>query len=147
LCGNRAAASSTFPAAVDQALGLTASQRIEVTIDPPLGCRLCHENDSGGNGTNNAFGLDMLMSGAIGTAPSTVGPALAAIQRQNPRAVSDIVMGVNPNDDPLALSDDPVPMYGCGSVAASGTSFGDLMAAVGASLVIVAGRARRRRGS
>jgi hypothetical protein len=55
----------------------------------------------------------MKNSGAVGANPSTVRPALLTLQQNDPRAIADLEMGINPNDDPAALSSDPVPKYGC----------------------------------
>jgi hypothetical protein len=107
-------ASDTFPQAVDQHLMLSGASTVEAKIAPPDGCLLCHVSESGGDGTNNAFGAAMKRAGAVGTEPNTVGPALEGLKTEEPRAVDDITMGINPNDDPLALQGaPPQPEYGC----------------------------------
>ncbi|MCL2448965.1 MAG: hypothetical protein FWD17_08470, partial [Polyangiaceae bacterium] len=45
--------------------------------------------------------------------------ALGMMQQTNPRALDDLRMGQDPNNDPAALGGDPVPEYGCGSIATS----------------------------
>jgi hypothetical protein len=135
--------SPAFPAEVDKQLGLTGDMVIEKHIDPTTGCLLCHVVEQGGNGTNNAFGLEMKQAGVVGTETQTIGPALAQLAQENPRAIQDIRSGINPNDDPLATSGRPVPQYGCGSVAGAldGSAWGGgIAAAAGLAL------ARRRRG-
>jgi hypothetical protein len=109
-----AAASPTFPAVVDTDLDLTGAMTIERAAAPPDGCLLCHLTEQGGLGTNNAFGSMMLQNGTAPDETATVGPALDAIKTADPRAIQDIVDGINPNDDPMALQSAlPVPEYGC----------------------------------
>jgi hypothetical protein len=136
-------ASPSFPAAVDQALGLTGDAIVEKHIDPPMGCLLCHVVESGGAGTNNAFGHEMLNAGAMQDVTATIAPALATIGESNPRAIDDIRSGTNPNDDPTAAGDTPLPQYGCGSIAGAPNGAASGLA-WGAPLVLAA--ARRRRG-
>jgi hypothetical protein len=138
-------ASAGFPAAVDQALGLTGNAVVEKNIDPPSGCRLCHQTDNGGPGTNNAFGSEMKQAGLVGGETAKVATALQLVGQQNPQAIQDIRDGVNPNDDPAASAGRPVPQYGCGSV----TGAPDASACAGAGIVAAAGLAlaRRRRGA
>jgi MYXO-CTERM domain-containing protein len=110
-----AVASTSFPAVVDQHLKLTGATTVENAYPPAgMGCLLCHMTPSGGIGTNNTFGAKLREKGAVGAEPSTVGPALDALEQVDPRAIDDLVMGINPNDD----SEDPVrplpqPEYGC----------------------------------
>jgi hypothetical protein len=114
------AASTSFPSTVDTDLNLPAGW-VEKSVAPPDGCLLCHLVESGGFGTNNAFGLEMKRNGAIGGEPQTVAGALTTVGMSDPLAISDIKMGSNPNDDPKWLngstSTDPSPTYGCGSVS------------------------------
>jgi hypothetical protein len=116
-----AEASTTFPAAVDQALMLSGADTVENKFQPPnMGCLLCHVTPAGGDGTNNTFGSALKRAGAVGGNPNTVGPALSQLESQTPRAIDDIEMGVNPNDDPESLQGlPPQPLHGC-SVGASG---------------------------
>ena len=64
--------------------------------------------------TNNAFGAELRQQGAIGTRPSTVGPALDAVEMTDPHAIDDIRMGINPNDDHSSPTTAlPQPSFGC----------------------------------
>jgi hypothetical protein len=114
-----AIASSTFPAQVDATLSELAMMNVSIESGaaPPDGCLLCHKSESGGLGTNNAFGDMMKAAGAVAATPGTVKPALLKLAQSNPRAIMDVAEGTNPNNDPSALSSDPVPEYGCGSIA------------------------------
>jgi hypothetical protein len=140
-----------FPPVVDTDLHLSGSATIEKAVAPPDGCLLCHLTEQGGLGTNNRFGLEMLHSGAVAEETATIAPALDAIQASDPLAISDIKMGINPNDDPKWLSGststDPVPTYGCGSVSPAppnGFGSGVALASIVAAL-IARGTFRRRR--
>src|SRR5580658_7609165 len=93
-----------FPPVVDTDLDLSGSSTIEKAVAPPDGCLLCHLTEQGGLGTNNRFGLEMKHNGAVAEETATLGPALAAIEASDPLAISDIKMGINPNDDPKWLS-------------------------------------------
>lgn len=112
-----ARATPDFPPTVDQDLMLPAGW-VETKVAPPDGCHLCHVNGSQGGEPLTAFGTLMQDDGAVPyEAASTAASALAAVEAANPRAITDIKDGTNPNSDPTALNDDPVPQYGCGSVA------------------------------
>ena len=144
-----AVASPSFPATVDQDLMLTGSKTIEMGAAPPDGCLLCHTTEAGGLGTNNQFGTLMLQDGATAEEPATVGPALNEISTHEPRAITDIIMGINPNDDPTALEGAlPIPSYGCAvgpaheRRRASGWA---PLAALGLAWTGLAARRRRRR--
>ena len=138
-----AAASSSFPAAVDQHLMLTGTATVQVKVAPPDGCLLCHVTESGGFGTNNAFGASLKRDGAVGTEPNTVGPALDMIKMQQPRAVDDILMGINPIDDPESLQGAlPQPEYGC-SVGAPATRHEEAWCAILVALALFARSGRR----
>jgi hypothetical protein len=110
-----AAASTSFPAAVDQTLMLSAADTVESKFQPTgMGCLLCHMTPAGGNGTNNTFGSALKRAGAVGGNPNTVGPALDQLESQTPRAIDDIRMGIDPNDDPESLQGlPPQPLHGC----------------------------------
>lgn len=140
-----ASASPSFPAAVDQALGLTGDAIVEKHIDPPMGCLLCHVVESGGAGTNNAFGHELLNAGAMQDVTATIAPALGKIGESNPRAIDDIRSGTNPNDDPAAAGDTPVPQYGCGSIAGAPNGATSGLAWLGAPLVLAVAWRRRAR--
>jgi hypothetical protein len=147
-----ASASTTFPQAVDDHLKLTGNMRIEVAVAPPDGCLLCHMTEAGGFGTNNAFGTELRMHGAVGAEPSTVGPALDSLEASDPHSIDDISMGINPNNDhsmPIAVL--PQPEYGCTMTAPSGRET-DVPAAfiaalVGVALLRTGGRGGRRSGA
>jgi hypothetical protein len=110
-------ASATFPQRVDTDLTLVAPGLVE-NIDPPGGgCTLCHLSSAGGSGTNNVFGSMMKHAGCRGTITGSVDGALIKLEVTAPRAIADIRMGTDPNTDPLAVSGDPIPEYGCGSIA------------------------------
>jgi hypothetical protein len=139
-----AAASSSFPAAVDEHLKLTGADTVEARVAPKDGCLLCHVTESGGFGTNNAFGLALKRAGAVGTEPNTVGPALDVLQMQLPKAIDDILMGINPNDDPQSLEGTlPQPEYGC-SLAAPATRHEEAWSASLLALALLAWGARGR---
>jgi hypothetical protein len=113
-----AAASMTFPPIVDQHLKLTGAQTIERAVAPPDGCLLCHTTEKGGPGTNNAFGALLRQHGAVGGVPSTVAPALDAVEMDDPHAIDDIIMGINPNNDKATPTESlPQPSYGCSTAS------------------------------
>lgn len=145
-----AAGSATFPAQVDQTLSLTKT--VEQIVPSPSGnssgngCLLCHTTEAGGFNTNNAFGTMMKNSGAQGGYPRTVGPAILNLEQADPRAIADLVNGINPNNDPAALSSDPVPQYGCSASARGPGEWpesGEFMAIV--SFISLALRRRARK--
>jgi MYXO-CTERM domain-containing protein len=139
-----AAASTSFPSAVDEHLKLTGALTVENAYPPTgMGCLLCHVTPVGGFGTNNTFGTKLREKGAVGAVPSTVGPALDALAQVDPRAIDDLMMGINPNDDP----EDPVhplpqPEYGCAMNGAPSTNDAPWALAL-LALAAVAGSRRR----
>lgn len=137
-----AAASPSFPAAVDQALMLTGDAAYEKRVDPPNGCLLCHVVESGGNGTNNAFGHELLSAGVMPESTTSVPAALAVLGETHPRAIDDIRKGVNPNDDPAALGNAHVPQYGCGSIAGVSNARASGFASVAALALLATARRR-----
>jgi hypothetical protein len=91
----------------------------------------------------------MKHNGAVAEETATLGPALAAIEASDPLAISDIKMGVNPNDDPKWLSGsastDPVPTYGCGSMSpAPPNGFGNVIVLASIAAALIARGAFRR---
>jgi MYXO-CTERM domain-containing protein len=140
---SQAAASTSFPQQVDDHLKLTGAATIERAVAPPDGCLLCHQTELGGFGTNNAFGARLRQNGAVGAEPSTVGAALDALDRMDPRAIDDIMTGINPNDDP---EDDvpplPQPSYGC--TMSGGAAAGDEAWAAALLAIAVLATSRRR---
>jgi hypothetical protein len=123
-----AAASSSFPAAVDQHLMLMGMDTVKNKVAPPDGCLLCHVTENGGNGTNNAFGVALKRAGAVGTEANTVGPALDVLVGQAPRAVESLP---------------PQPEHGC-SVGAATTNHEEAWCASFVALALLASRAGRR---
>jgi uncharacterized protein (TIGR03382 family) len=142
-----AAASTSFPAAVDQHLNLTGGNTIEAKVAPPDGCLLCHMTESGGFDTNNAFGSELREHGAVGTETGTVGPALDAVEADDPHAIDDIRMGINPNNDTSTpIQALPQPGYGC-STGSSNPRDVDATAALAAAAlaaILVVNRRRPR---
>ena len=138
-----ARATPDFPPAVDADLMLPSGW-VETKVDSPDGCHLCHVNQQGGQPLT-AFGTLMQDDGAVPyEAASTAASALAAIGTADPKAIADIKNGTDPNLDPTALSGDPVPEYGCGSVAPGAPPGRAGGVALGA-LALGFGLARRRR--
>jgi MYXO-CTERM domain-containing protein len=115
----QARATADFPSKVDQHLMLPAGKI--ASIFPPDGCHLCHVNEIGGDPLTT-FGILMKSNGAVKNEDATVGPALDAIQMQDPQLIADLTMGKDPNLDMMqpTLSTDPVPGYGCLSVTPHG---------------------------
>jgi hypothetical protein len=134
-----AGATSSFPGVVQQHYML-----MQVAVDPPLGCRLCHVDDSGGVNLR-PFGL--LLSGTYGVQPYDEGSlrtALAALDAQNSPLAQDIKDGVDPNLE--AGNGDPSPAYGC-SAASVGRAKGEtrstgVVVLCGIALAVRRGRRR-----
>jgi hypothetical protein len=112
-----ARATPSFPADVQIHYGLSA-----VPVDPPLGCELCHMDDSGGlPPTLRPFGR--LLYTQLGVQPyddASLKTALGELDTQYTNLADDIATGKDPNDDlaggsegGAAIDQDPVPMYGC----------------------------------
>jgi hypothetical protein len=145
-----ASASPQYPCLVVAQLMLP-----QITIDPgppgspacpsntTNGCKLCHNNDSGGFNNNNAFGLLLKSYGLQPEEDQTLTAALDKIATDNPNAISDIKMGVSPADDPAVFSNNPVPEYGCqvGEAGRTGSAIGFM----GVSFVLAMAFARRLR--
>ena len=132
-----AAATPTFPGDVVAQLGLPM-----VTIDPPLGCKLCHANEIGGDPLT-VFGGLLKSFGATAYNDASLRAALANVQSNYPQLITDIQQSVDPNTDPT-IGSRPTPEYGCaaiaplpaeGSLAALGTALG---------LALALGSRRRR---
>jgi hypothetical protein len=150
LWGGSVFASTSFPAQVDQHLGLQDPKKVEdVDGQGPDGdgCLLCHTTLAGGLGTNNQFGQLLLRNGAVADEPGTIGPALDAIKMSDPTAIDDIEMGINPNDDPQAfVGQPPQPSYGC-DVAGSTPGREESLAAVSLCGAFAFAASRRRQRS
>ncbi|HSY24338.1 MAG TPA: hypothetical protein VK841_19555 [Polyangiaceae bacterium] len=105
-----AAATPTFPGDVVAQLGLPM-----VTIDPPLGCKLCHANEIGGDPLT-VFGGLLKSFGAMAYNDASLRAALANVQSNYPQLVTDIQQSIDPNTDPT-IGSRPTPEYGCAAIA------------------------------
>jgi len=149
-----AAASATFPGALQQQLGLKSPPY------PPLGCRLCHQTDAGGLKTaTKPFGRAVQKNGAVAAnVPSLIG-ALNALENDGTDSdkdgvgdIGELQTGTDPNvaessngmsEPPTA--DVPLPETGCALTIAAprGGSLGLLF--VGATLTFARRLVARRR--
>jgi hypothetical protein len=128
-----AAATPDFPGVVENQLGLT-----EVTVDPPLGCKLCHDSEQGGQGTLNAFGYLLQQNGAVAYNEASLRQALEQV---NPALIADIRQGIDPNTDPAIGGSESGPQYGCSAAPSPSEGAGTW----GVVVAIVIGlRAQRR---
>ncbi len=117
-----ARATPSFPGDVELHYGLTS-----VPVDPPLGCELCHADDSGGDPTTlRPFGR--LLYVQLDVQPyddASLQSALGTIDTQYTNLADDIATGRDPNDDlggggeGGVIDADPVPTYGCAVGAGS----------------------------
>jgi hypothetical protein len=146
LWGSHASANPDYPAAVVAALGLPG-----VTIDPPNGCKLCHQNESGGLPLN---GFGSLMENEYGVqkadVPESVKTAMMALEAMQPNLVADIRAGIDPNTDLNGASIPPQPEYGCAIGQPSPEGGGTGLAAwalVAGFAAMQARRARARRAT
>ena len=143
-----AGAHPEYPPVIDTTLGLTGTAMLE-TVLMPTGCQLCH-NSTGGGDALRMFGN--LMVENYGLSPSVGAPsvpslesALVLLQMDNPAAVKDLKVGVNPNDDPVVFANAlPTAEHGCSTAGGSG----DPAAAWATAALVLFGagamRARRR---
>jgi len=133
-------ATPDFPAVVVQALGLDAG----ITIDPPLGCTLCHTTDSGGT-TLRPFGQLLQQDGCKAYDETSLKLALMQVANDDPQFIADIQGGRDPNTDTNS-GNLHSPEYGCripaGSVGAPRAMGFGALAAMGA-LVLRRGARRR----
>jgi hypothetical protein len=132
-------ASANFPSVVESALNLTT-----ITVDPPLGCKLCHTSDNGGLGTLSRFGTLMKQYGAMPGANQSVVQALMLIEQNDKALIDDIKAGKDPNADESAPPSLPSPQYGCSTVGRS--ALGGSAWTVAAMLALVALARAVRRG-
>jgi hypothetical protein len=143
-----AAAEPNFPATVDAFIMQPGLVEGLFSDTNPPGCRLCHQNGAVGGVPLTAFGTAL---GIQSTAPSAdeLTAALKQLQGTNPRAIQDLEMGMNPNSDPAALSDDPVPEYGCASISGEPARNGqDLASLAFLGLVVLwVWRAKKTKGA
>jgi MYXO-CTERM domain-containing protein len=130
-----ARATPDFPAQVEKCLGLEAGTL--ATVEPPLGCKLCHVSPEG-SGPLNDFGVLMQANGAVPfQASATACKALTAVEAMDPQLITALESGMDPN----SISANVGPRYGCdvAPAAASGSVGAMLLALVGLGL------ARRQR--
>ncbi len=137
-----ARATPDFPAEVEKCLMLEAGTL--ASVEPPLGCELCHVSPEG-NGTLRDFGVLMQANGAVPfEASGTACKALMAIQAKDPQLITALESGMDPN----SISADAGPRYGCDVApgAASGSVAAMLLALVGLGLARRGPRRIARRG-
>jgi hypothetical protein len=145
ICALPASAEPSFPKDVDTFIMQPGLVEGLFPDSSQPGCHLCHVNGSLGQLPLTPFGTALRIQS---TAPSDgeLQAALGTLSSTNPRAFMDLEMGQDPNQDPTALSGDPVPQYGCGSIAAGHA--GGLDAAglvIGLAALTLLGRSGRRR--
>jgi len=131
-------ASASFPSVVESALNLTT-----ITVDPPLGCKLCHTSDSGGLGTLSRFGTLMKQYGAMPGANQSVVQALMLVEQSDKALIDDIKAGRDPNADESAAPSLPSPQYGCSTVGRS-TGAGPAWIAAALTALLALGRVVRK---
>jgi hypothetical protein len=123
-------------------------------------CLLCHEDLQGGVGTirgdvnGSSFGVQAIAAGVDEKAPATVGPALATIEMTSmpdtdgdgTKDIAELRVGADPNESGVGNVCGGGPTYGCGATIARERTVEPvaLSAALGAALVLVLARRRRR---
>ena len=132
-----AAATPTFPGDVVAQLGLPS-----VTVDPPLGCKLCHANEAGGDPLT-VFGGLLKSFGAVKYNDASLHAALANVQSNYPQLITDIQQGVDPNTDPT-IGSRPTPEYGCAAIAPLPAEQGLAALGTAVGLALTMGWRRRR---
>ncbi len=109
-----------YPDVVDQ--WLDADGGIIQSIEPPMGCQLCHVSDQGGTVELKPFPNLLVASyGLTKTAEedAVLMGALAGLKAANPVLYTDMQHGIDPNTDPaLTAQELPQPEYGCAVTAA-----------------------------
>jgi hypothetical protein len=113
----------TFPPVVDTFIG--APGRVEAMYpDPSMpGCHLCHVNGSTGGLPVTKFGALLGINQTVPT-PDELQAALDSLNMTDPRALDDLKMSMDPNEDG-SIAGLPQPNYGCGlssRTPASGSS-------------------------
>jgi hypothetical protein len=145
--GASAAASPSYPEAIQSALGMPCAPA----------CTLCHDSQSGGLATaNQPFALAMIQAGLAGKDASLVAPALEQLELAGgPDAgapvdsdgdgegdVAELREGRNPNGPGVVCG----PRYGCGArVEPRGQLDGLTLAAALGLTALLFGLRRRRR--
>jgi MYXO-CTERM domain-containing protein len=137
LVSHRASATEDFPGVVRDTLSLQA-----ITIDPPQGCRLCHETDEGGPALR-PFGQLMQQYGVKPYDESSLKIALAQLNLDEPHLIDDIRAGRDPNDDTSGAANLHTPQYGCATAPRDDGSA--TAAALAALSMLLAAAIRRRR--
>jgi hypothetical protein len=138
-----------YPAVVDTWLGKSG---LIQTIEPPMGCELCHVSDQGGTVELRPFG-DLLVAnyGLPRTAEedTVLMGALAGLKAANPKLFTDMQHGVEPNTDPALTAEElPQPEYGCSVARAkSGGPLGIGILFAGLPLACALRRRRRDRAT
>jgi MYXO-CTERM domain-containing protein len=142
----RAQAEPSFPADVDAFIMQPGLVEALYPNSSPPGCRLCHVNGDIGGIPLTAFGRAL---GIDSTAPSDgqVQAAMGMLQATNPRPFDDLKMGMDPNGDSVAFSNDPTPQYGCGSIATGARPAKANLGAFAALLALGVALLRRRRAT
>jgi hypothetical protein len=130
-----ARATPDFPHVVVEDLGLPG-----ITVDPPMGCKLCHPTDGGGSSLQ-PFGQLLQQYGAQANDENSLRQALSRVEQNDPQLIADIEDGRDPN---LDAGDVHTPQYGC--ALTGGRTAGSLpsMAALVAILLLAAMRRRPR---
>jgi len=135
-CSWTAAATPDFPNVVVQDLSLAG-----ITIDPPMGCKLCHPTDSGGT-SNSPFGQLLQQDGAKAYDQASLRAALTQVMTDCPQLIMDIQDGRDPNLDSCGGSVHS-PEHGC-VVTGEPVSAAWSLAPIAAAVVMLARRRARR---
>jgi hypothetical protein len=128
-----ARATPDFPGVVVDALGLPG-----ITVDPPMGCKLCHPTDAGGTSLQ-PFGQLLQQYGAQANDEASLRAALALVEQNDPQLIADIKEGRDPN---LDAGNVHTPQYGCG-VARRNTA-GSLPPIAALAAILLLGAMRRQ---
>jgi hypothetical protein len=149
-----AAASATFPQALRGKLGLAQLPY------PPMGCQLCHQNDTGGLRTaTKPFGRAVLQGGTAGGSVPSLLAALETLEADDTDSdhdgtsdIAELRAGTDPNvavsstGEPVPIDDIPLPETGCAFARPRGSSVSALALLLGAALAFGV-RGRRQSGS
>jgi hypothetical protein len=109
LLAEPASAHQGYPQRVDAAFGVSVE-----TIDPSMGCQLCHTSGSGGTTSLRPFGQHLVATYGLDNSATendqSLDQALQGLKAGDPQLVADLQKGLDPNPDVL---NDPTPQYGC----------------------------------
>jgi hypothetical protein len=149
-----AAASATFPGALQQKLGLTSLPY------PPLGCQLCHQTDAGGLKTaTKPFGRAVQKDGAVAANVPSLTSALDALEsagtdsdRDGVGDIAELKAGTDPNvaessngmPEPTMTADVPLPQTGCSFTSAAPRDAWLGLALAGTAIAFARRRTARR---